>query len=92
MKKTIYFNDFVEEFVVCNRKDQFSHNGLKALYDWLEEELPNFELDVISLCSEFAEYNNIEEIKNDYNIKSLNELHDHTAVIQFNGGIIIQNF
>ena len=104
MKKTINFNDFIDEFIACNKGNQFSYNGLKALYDWIEEELPDFELDVIGLCSEFTEYNNIEEIKRDYNnkdydgidyidyINNIDDLYNYTYVIEFNGGIIIRNF
>lgn len=49
---------FREQFKAYGRADQFSYEGLEALFDYLEElehcEEP-YELDVIALCCDFSE-------------------------------------
>jgi alpha-amylase/alpha-mannosidase (GH57 family) len=59
MKQTIDLHDFRDAFYKMGRKDSFSYEGLEVLFDYLEEfELATgeeMELDVISLCGEFAE-------------------------------------
>lgn len=59
MKTTVSFYDFERAFVDCGRKDQFSYEGLKVLFDYHEdyeeqtgEEL---ELDVIAMCCGYSE-------------------------------------
>ena len=59
MKTTVSLHDFREAFRSCGRADQFSHEALEVLFDYLEqyeddmgEEL---ELDVIALCCDFSE-------------------------------------
>lgn len=59
MKTTVSRYDFERAFVDAGRKDQFSYEGLKALFDYLEdyeeqtgEEL---ELDVVALCCDYCE-------------------------------------
>jgi len=80
MKQTINFNDFVNAFKEAGHGEQFSFNGLHALYDYLkdyeESTGEELELDVIALCCEFTEasYNDIEEAYN---------LPERTDVVQF---------
>ena len=90
---------FRQTFHDYGRGDQFSYEGLTALFDYLEELSEdmgaNIELDVIALCCEFTEYADLEEIKGVYfktALETLDDLHDHTQVIQFETGIIIQDF
>jgi hypothetical protein len=59
MKTTVSFYDFKRAFVDCGRENQFSHEGLKVLFDYHEdyeeqtgEEL---ELDVIAMCCGYSE-------------------------------------
>lgn len=71
MKATITKSDFTTAFHNAGRGNQFSHNGLCELYDFLVE-LENdtdseFELDVIALCCDFTE-SDIDEIANDCGI------------------------
>jgi len=66
MKKTIDLWDFREEFLQMGRGDQFSYDGLEALYDFLEENYDDYELDVIELCCMFTEYEGMEEFWEDY--------------------------
>ena len=59
MKTTVNRYDFKRAFADAGRKDQFSYDGLTALFEYLEqleqdtgEEL---ELDVIALCCDYSE-------------------------------------
>ena len=65
MKKSISFYDFEQEFVSMNRSDNFSYAGKKALFDYLEQYEEDcgeeIELDVIALCCEYTEFENIQE-------------------------------
>jgi hypothetical protein len=90
---------FRQTFHNYGRGDQFSYEGLNALFDYLEELSEdtgiNIELDVIALCCEFTEYADLEEIKSHYSnttLESVDDLHEHTQAIQFETGIIIQDF
>lgn len=95
--QTITSYGFIDAFRSMGRADQFSHAGLEALYDWLEEYSEDtgepYELDVIALCCDFAEYDSLEEIQQDYDdIDSLEDLRDRTQVLEFPGGLIIGSF
>ncbi len=52
-------------FDEANRRENFSRQGRQALYDYLteyeEDTGTEIELDVISLCCEFTEYESVEE-------------------------------
>lgn len=71
MKTTVSRYDFERAFVDADRKDQFSYEGLKALFDYLEdyEEQTGeeIELDVIALCCEYSE-ETAEDIARNYSI------------------------
>lgn len=67
MKNTLTFSAFCDAFHSAGRKDQFSYEGKRALYDFLEEAFPDYDLDVIGLCCEYAEASWY-EIAQDYNI------------------------
>ena len=95
--KTIGIYDFRLAFAAYNRADQFSYEGLDALFEWLDELSADtdtsYELDVIGLCCEFTEYSDLAEIKQAYNtVNTIDDLHDRTIAIEFDGGIIIQDF
>ena len=49
---------FMDAFRSYNRKDQFTYEGLQALYELLtkNEDGVGSELDVIAICCEFSEY------------------------------------
>jgi hypothetical protein len=55
MIQTINVSDFRDAFRACGRKDQFSYEGLGALFDYLEDAAPAYELDVIALCCDYSE-------------------------------------
>ena len=72
MKKTISECEFIDEFKNNNTyKENFSIEGLMALYDYLVEYeeciSDEIELDVIALCCEYSEYESANEAAKQYN-------------------------
>jgi hypothetical protein len=67
-----------------DRVDNFSLDGLYALYDHLiessDDSETDYELDVIALCCEFSE-DTIENVLKEHNLDSLDELHAETVVV-----------
>ena len=98
MIQTINEYQFSDAFHKMGRGEQFSYEGLKALYEYLEEYETGeqqIELDVIDLCCEYAEYKSLEEFQEDYNqdYKSLGDIMDRTQVIMIDDtSFIIQQF
>ena len=94
MKTRVTFYDFLSDNLL---KDNFSYEGKVALFDYLEqlEDDLGYELeyDPIAIRCDFTEYTGLEEIKSTYDdIKTIDDLYDNTSVIEFEGGIIIQDF
>jgi hypothetical protein len=94
MKQSINFSQFCDAFHNMGREDQFSYQGKKALFEYLEQLSEDcdteIELDVIALCCEYSEYEDLKEIQEDYSdIEDLRDLQDHTQVIEFNHGSLI---
>ena len=95
MKDTITEYFFVQDMT---REDYgFSRAGARALFEYLEsyEQDCNIEIeyDPVRWRCEFTEYADLEEIQGVYaSITDLEDLHDHTLVVEFDGGIIIQDF
>ena len=60
MKQTVNSSDFVDAFRTHNRMDQFSYEGLKALFEHLEQYEEDageeMELDVVAICCDFSEH------------------------------------
>ena len=105
MNKITNGHEFVAEFAQWSeRKDQFSRAALCALYGYLDELSDDIgediELDVVGLCCEWAEYKDMEAVKEDYEscniipnlIKNLSDLQDQTTVIEFDGGLLVHEF
>jgi hypothetical protein len=59
MKTTVSRYDFERAFADYNRKEDFSYEGLRLLFDYLEEYEEStgeeVELDVIAICCEYNE-------------------------------------
>ena len=99
MKNTVSLYDFREAFRQYDRQNTFSYEGYQALFDELEqyEEDCNqeIELDIVALCCEYTEYKNLKELQGNYwDIKSMEDLRDHTIVIEIpdTDRFIIQNY
>jgi hypothetical protein len=100
MKQTINFYDFEQAFKQHGRIDSFSYQGLKALFSYLEELEEDtgeeFELDVIALCCDFTEYENLVEFHQAYDehdYPGLESIAENTIVIEIDSdSFIIQAF
>ena len=98
MKQTINEYQFTEAFKRI-RPNNFSYEGLKALFGWFEE-LENdtgeeMELDVIAICCEFTEYENLKQYNDEYNneCEEIDEIADDTTLIKIdNERFIIQQY
>jgi hypothetical protein len=87
----------MNEWNQSDYKDSFSYEGKKALFEYLDEleegTRAQIEMDIVALACDFTEYDSIEDcLKNYDNIKDKEELQDNTTLIEFEGGVIIQNF
>ena len=103
MKKTINENEFINAFETL-RPNNFSREGLSAVFAYIvdveEDAGEELELDVIAICCDFTEYSDLEEIADNYwdmkdlstDTEKMDWLRDRTQVIEFETGIIIQNF
>ena len=111
MKTTLTQSNFVDGMNAV-RPDNFSYEGLNALYDYLtqmEEDCGDeyeMEFDPIAICCDFSEFDNLREAFLNYktiddldgvsfedqDMQAREYLHDNTSLIEFNGGVIIQDF
>ena len=99
MIRTIDNIEFVDAFKKMGRTDNFSNSGLIALYEYLTmlgDDLGQpIELDVIALCCEYAEYDNLEEFQADYSedYQTIGDIESDTTVIMIDDdSFIIQQF
>tara|TARA_R110002051_G_scaffold214873_1_gene279606 strand:- start:2 stop:301 length:300 start_codon:yes stop_codon:yes gene_type:complete len=99
MINTVSQNDFVDAFK-RSRPNNFSYEGLLALFDWLEmleEDCDQkIELDVIAICCEYSEYDSLKDFQNDYGdeYESLEDIENNTTLIKIEDteGFIVQQF
>lgn len=108
MKQSITFGQFVDAFHAHDRYDSFGYNGLRIIFDYLEQYEQDcnteIELDVIAIC---CDYNmmDIEDIVNEYRIDVsdvdeedveeyvIDYLNDRTMVLgQCVDGVVFQCF
>lgn len=80
MKQTISKSMFRDAFERMDRKNNFSYEGLGALFDYLEEFGEDFELDVVALCCEYSE-DTIENVLKAYGFEEFEELEQATTVV-----------
>jgi hypothetical protein len=82
-------------------KNNFSYEGLSSLFDYfeqIEEDMDKeTEFDPVAICCEFSEYENLDEIKENYSSVEINNIDDlryHTNVIEIDDSdkLIIQDF
>ena len=103
---TINLSTFRDYFLRSEQyKNNFSYEGLEALYNYLEEYSEdlgeNIEMDVVAFSCEFAEYNSIEEFQEDYGsedygreYETIEDIEEQTTVIKLKNKIsfIIRQF
>lgn len=68
----------------------FSRDGASALFVYLDELSEgtggqDIEMDPIAIRCEYTEYNDIEDLKEDFQVESIEELEQKTSVIGFSG-------
>ena len=79
--------DFIDAFKKMGRENNFSYNGLVALYEYLEmledDTGQSYYLDVIALCCEYREFDNLKEFKADYGdeYETIEDIERETTVI-----------
>ena len=88
MKQYVTESTFIDAFKQSDtRKNQFSYEGLKALFEYFEEYEDStgeeLEFDMIAICCEYTEYDNLKELNNNYSkqYKDLEGLREETDVI-----------
>ena len=98
MKQSVNIYDFERAFKRCER-DNFSYDGLKALFEYLEEYEEDtgdeVELDVIALCCDYMEYDSLNEYNRDYDTKysEIDAIQDDTTLIKIDdNSFIIQQY
>ena len=101
MKTTISLNDFTNN---AQLKDNFSYDGLVALFDYVEDYEQSCGVDVdfdpVALRCEFTEYNDIKGAYENYQpededlteLEMMEYLQEQTQVIEFETGLILQDF
>ena len=99
MKQSVNMYQFERAFNNMYRGEQFSYDGLKALYEYLveyeEDTGTEVELDVIALCCEYAEYDSLKEFQANYGeeYESIEAISNATALIPIDdNSFIIQQF
>lgn len=96
MKQTITETMFKDAFVRMGRQDNFSYDGLSALFDYLtdleKDTGEEMDLDVIAICCDYheldieqarQEYSNILEGVDDEDVQDV--LAEYTSVIDIDG-------
>ena len=108
MKQTITEYMFIEAFRHAGRESQFSVPARRALFEYLEEFEDStgteIELDPVGICCEWVEYPSALEAAKAYGFdevcgddtdcetEALEWLREHTQVVEFNGGVVVQQF
>lgn len=105
MKQTITEYQFVEAFRHAGRETQFSVPARRALFEYLEEFEDStgteLELDPVGICCEFSEYPTALDAAQAFGFKDgidskdenpIEWLQNRTQVVEFNGGVVIQQF
>jgi len=99
MKNTIDTYYFRNWFLNSQYKNNFSIEGLSSLYDYLtdleDDQGTEFDFDPVAFACEYSEYENLQEIIENYNsIDNIQDLENNTSIIPVVGTerLIIQNF
>jgi len=98
MKQSVNLYTFRRAFETL-RPDNFSYAGQAALFDYLEEYEEStgeeLELDVIALCCDFSEYENLEAFQKAYSkdYETIEDIEQATTVIRIDDdSFIVQDF
>ena len=100
MKEYVTESTFIDAFKQSDtRKNQFSYEGLKALFEYFEEYEDStgeeLEFDMIGICCDFVEYDSLKEYNDDYGneCEEIDEIADYTSLIKIDDErFIIQQY
>ena len=91
----VSFSQFVSLFEDYGRESEFSYNGLRALFDYLEELAEDtdeaIEMDVLALCCEYAEVS-VDTALVESGCVDLAELKDECQVIEVDDDTVIVGY
>ena len=105
--KTFDLYDFRREFERYDRGNRFSDEAMEELYNYYDDLGEPYELDVIEICCNWTEYENLEEYVKEYMNESdfegmdddekeeiiIDNLDNNTYFTRLdNGGLLIQNY
>jgi hypothetical protein len=86
---------FESRFRDYGRQEQFSQEGLRALFDYLEELAQGLgepiEVDVIALCCEWNE-DSLDNVLRWYDLEHLEDLQDHTSAVELGNGTVLYQY
>jgi hypothetical protein len=90
-------SQFRDHFASMGRADQFSYEALDLLYEFLEENIEGYELDVVALCGEYAENNEVGiaesyGLHEDEDVTAYLEQHTHVVGVTGAGTILYSQF
>ena len=70
MKTTLSLYDFQNAFANSSRKDQFTNEWLESIFNYLseyeEQTWTELELDIVAICCDFTEYENLEAFQKEH--------------------------
>ena len=107
MQETVTESMFIDAFRDCNREENFTYYVRVAMFEYfteLEDDIgEQIEFDPIGICCAYTQYESLAEIQENYDsVKDLDDLRDHTQVIEVkklnskmqyvDGGLIIEDF
>lgn len=81
----IYEQLTAEQFAEALTQDEYanwSYQGALALYDYFEELGEDIELDRVAIRCDYHEYETRQELLDDYNAHTWEEIQDNTEVIE----------
>lgn len=81
MLEYVHYIDFLQRFTDIGRGDSFSEDGFFALYQYLEDLDPDYQLDVVEIDSSYYEIADGDTLESD----------DDDIVATFDGGAIVWN-
>ena len=92
MKETVTAYRFLDVFLGSNTyQNHFSHDGLIALFEYLEElewemDGMELELDVVAFCCDYTEYDSLDDFNADYSsddkVYTMDDIREETSVIE----------
>ncbi len=101
----VNFDMFLDAFRALGREDSYSYDGMKAIFNYIEDETglmgDELELDVVAICGEFEEFEDIERAHRHYMPDTIEapdrksktaQLRDIGCdILHYSDGIIVRN-